>query len=97
MIETALGLTHGFTAPHRIAAQVGSDVLSDGGSAVEAMVAAAAAIAVVYPHMTGIGGDAFWLIHRPGQPPIAVSSCGHAASLATPAWFPARLAAGRWR
>jgi gamma-glutamyltranspeptidase len=90
MIETALGLTHGFTAPHRIAAQVGSDILSDGGSAVEAMVAAAAAIAVVYPHMTGIGGDAFWLIHRPGQPPVAVSACGHAAGLATPDWFAAQ-------
>jgi gamma-glutamyltranspeptidase len=90
MIETALGLTHGFTAPHRVAAQVGSDVLADGGNAVEAMVAAAAAIAVVYPHMTGLGGDAFWLIHRPDQAPVAVSACGQAAGLATTEWYAAR-------
>ncbi|SQA97298.1 Putative gamma-glutamyltransferase ywrD [Cedecea neteri] len=39
-------------------------VLRHGGDAIEAMVAAAAAIAVVYPHMNGIGGDGFWLIVR---------------------------------
>ena len=27
----------------------------------------AATIAIVYPHMTGLGGDAFWLIHLPGE------------------------------
>ena len=37
----------------------------EGGNAIEAMIAAAATIAVVYPHM--IGGDAFWLIHVPGK------------------------------
>ena len=42
-------------------------VLNAGGSAIEAMVAAAATIAVAYPHMNGLGGDAFWIIHRPGQ------------------------------
>ena len=87
MIETALGLTGGFTAPHRIATKIGADVLETGGSAIEAMVAAAAAIAVVYPHMNGIGGDGFWLISRKGQAPVAISACGQAAGLATPAWY----------
>ena len=77
---TALGGMH--VAPHHLAAQAGRDVLRDGGNAVEAMVAAAAAIAVVYPHMNAIGGDGFWLIHQPGRPPVAIDACGFAAGLA---------------
>ncbi len=41
---------------------------AEGGSAIGAMVAAAAAIAVVYPHMNGLGGDGFWLIVPPEGP-----------------------------
>jgi gamma-glutamyltranspeptidase/glutathione hydrolase len=66
------------TAPHHLAAEAGVSVLRDGGNAVEAMVAAASAIAVVYPHMNAIGGDGFWLIHSPGADPIAVDACGAA-------------------
>jgi gamma-glutamyltranspeptidase/glutathione hydrolase len=64
------------TAPHRLAAEAGLSVMRDGGNAVEAMVAAAAAIAVVYPHMNGLGGDGFWLILPPGAPPIGIQACG---------------------
>ncbi|NCX91784.1 MAG: gamma-glutamyltransferase, partial [Rhodobacteraceae bacterium] len=87
MIETAYGLNHAFTAPHRIATKVGSDILDHGGNAIEAMVAAAATIAVVYPHMNGIGGDGFWLIHKPGSSPISIAACGRAGSLATPTFY----------
>ena len=48
-----------FTAPHFAASQVGLDILEKGGTAIEAMVAAAASIAVEYPHMNGLGGDGF--------------------------------------
>lgn len=75
------------SAPHRCAAEAGAAVLREGGTAIEAMVAAAATIAVVYPHMTGLGGDGFWLIAEPGCEPVAIRACGAAAARATPAFY----------
>lgn len=66
-------------APHSLASQSALGVLRDGGNAVEAMIAAAATIAVVYPHMNSIGGDGFWLISRAGEAPKALDACGAAA------------------
>lgn len=71
-------------APHHLASQSALSVLREGGSAIEAMVAAAATIAVVYPHMNGLGGDGFWLIVPPQGDPIAIDASGAAGSLATP-------------
>ncbi len=70
------------TAPHHLAAQAGRDVLADGGTAVEAAVAVAACLAVVYPHMTGIGGDGFWLIAEPDGRVHAIHGVGGAAAAA---------------
>ena len=70
-------------APHAAAAEAAVHILREGGNAIEAMVCAAATIAVVYPHMTAIGGDAFWLIHDPARSPIAIDACGAAAQNAT--------------
>ena len=67
-------------APHALAARSALGILREGGNAVEAMVAAAATIAVVYPHMNSIGGDAFWLIHVPGESPRAIDACAAAGS-----------------
>ena len=76
--------THGMAvAPHHLASQSALAILREGGSAIEAMVAAAAAIAVVYPHMNGLGGDGFWLIVPPEGDPIAIDASGAAGSLAT--------------
>ena len=74
-------------APHHLAAQSGLAVLREGGDAIEAMVAAAATIAVVYPHMNAIGGDGFWLVRAPGDEPMAIDACGAAAMHATPDWY----------
>lgn len=69
-------------APHYLASQAGLDVLREGGNAIEAMVAAASTIAVVYPHMNSLGGDGFWLVAEPGKDPVAIEACGGAAQLA---------------
>ena len=73
-----------FTASHHLATQTGMKTLQQGGNAVEAMVAAAATISVAYPHMTGLGGDGFWLIHKPGEKPVAIDAAGFSAMAATP-------------
>ncbi|MCX8475740.1 MAG: gamma-glutamyltransferase family protein [Sphingomonas sp.] len=70
------------TAPHHLAAQAGLGVLQDGGNAIEATIATAACLAVVYPHMTGIGGDGFWLVAEPDGAIWAIDACGAAAAAA---------------
>lgn len=70
------------TAPHHLAAQAGLGILREGGNAVEATVAVAATLAVVYPHMTGIGGDGFWLVSEPDGRVHAIHGCGGAAASA---------------
>jgi gamma-glutamyltranspeptidase len=70
-------------APHALAAQSALAVLRDGGNSLEAMVAAAATIATVYPHMNSIGGDSFWLVHEPGKAPRAIDACGAAGARAS--------------
>ncbi|MBO9713221.1 gamma-glutamyltransferase family protein [Sphingomonas sp.] len=71
------------TAPHHLASQAGLSVLQEGGTAADAAVAVAATLAVVYPHMTGIGGDSFWLVSEPDGTIHAVHGCGGAAQAAT--------------
>jgi oxamate amidohydrolase len=74
-------------APHDLAAAAGRDVLVEGGNAIEAMVTMAATIAVVYPHMNGIGGDGFWTIGEArsgGIGPVrTIMAGGPAAAAAT--------------
>jgi oxamate amidohydrolase len=80
MLNPVRGTRGMVTAPHSLAAQSGLAVLREGGNALEAMIAAAASIAVVYPHMNGIGGDSFWLVHAPGQGVKALDAAGVAAA-----------------
>jgi gamma-glutamyltranspeptidase/glutathione hydrolase len=70
-------------APHALASQSALAVLRDGGNAIEAAVAGAATISVAYPHMNGIGGDAFWLIVPQHGAPVAIEAAGPAAASAT--------------
>ena len=50
-------------APHHAAVEAGRAALAEGGNALEAMVAMAATIAAVYPHMNHIGGDGLPAAH----------------------------------
>ncbi|MTW15969.1 gamma-glutamyltransferase [Rhodoplanes serenus] len=74
-------------APHRAAAAAGRAVLAEGGNALEAMVAMAAMIAVVYPHMNHVGGDGFWLVHEPSGRVRAVMAGGRAGARASAAFY----------
>ncbi|WP_174273305.1 gamma-glutamyltransferase family protein [Sphingomonas bacterium] len=87
MLQTPKARRGMVTAPHHLAAQTGRDILREGGTAVEACVAVAAMLAVVYPHMTGIGGDGFWLIAEPDGRTHAIDACGAAAARATLALY----------
>ncbi|MCC7369934.1 MAG: gamma-glutamyltransferase [Chloroflexi bacterium] len=49
-------------APHHNASQAGLAMLQRGGSAADAIIAANLVLAVVYPHMAGVGGDLFALV-----------------------------------
>lgn len=49
--------------PHAQASAAGLRMLDAGGTAIDAMLAASAMLAAVFPHMTGLGGDALWMIH----------------------------------
>ena len=66
--------------PHALASKAGVDALRAGGSAVDAALTAAAALGVIYPHMCGIGGDAFWLIYNARERKVAYLDGGGRAA-----------------
>jgi oxamate amidohydrolase len=67
-------------APHHAAVEAGRAILAEGGNALEAMVAMAAAIAAAYPHMSQIGGDGFWLLREPSGRVRAIMATGPAGA-----------------
>ena len=69
--------------PHVLASTTGLAVLRRGGSAVDALVAANAVLCVVYPHMAGLGGDAFALVATPDGTLRGLNASGPAAAGAT--------------
>src|ERR1700680_4039394 len=71
-------------APHGAAVEAGRAILADGGNALEAMVAMAATIAAVYPHMNHLGGDGFWLIREPSGRLRAIMAPGPTGRNAKP-------------
>ncbi|MGZ5961371.1 MAG: gamma-glutamyltransferase family protein [Rhizomicrobium sp.] len=74
-------------APHHAAAEAGRAILAEGGNAIETMVAMAATIAAVYPHMNHIGGDGFWLVRERSGRVRALMAAGPAGAKATAAFY----------
>lgn len=72
---------HGMiTTPHPLASEAGAKILRRGGTAIEAVIAAGAALTVVYPHFCGLGGDAIWIIADGEGRRKAIMGIGQAAA-----------------
>jgi gamma-glutamyltranspeptidase/glutathione hydrolase len=70
--------------PHRLAGEVGAQVLRDGGNAIDAAIAADAVLCVVYPHMTSVGGDLMAIVWPAGaSTPVGLIGAGRSGELAT--------------
>jgi gamma-glutamyltranspeptidase / glutathione hydrolase len=74
-------------AANHLAATAGIAMLDGGGNAVDAAIAAGAAMAVTSPHMCGLGGDLFAVVARPGAEPVALNASGRAGAGADPDRF----------
>lgn len=84
------GMTGAVSSDHPLASQVGLRVLQEGGNATDAIIAMAGVLAVVRPHMNGIGGDAFGLFYDAASGSVtALNASGRAGEMATPAFFQA--------
>ena len=84
-VTEAVRSPHGMVVcPHALASAAGAQILSEGGHAVDAAIATQAALSVVYPHMTGLGGDAFWLIYNTQTRAVqGLNGSGRSAQAAT--------------
>jgi len=72
------------TSPNYMASTAGLEVLRKGGNAVDAAIAVAATMNVVYPMMTTLGGDNFWLIYNAKTREMkALNASGRSGSKAT--------------
>jgi gamma-glutamyltranspeptidase len=81
---SAAGRRYAVATPHHEATRAAVDAFEGGGNAIDAALAAAAALAVAYPQMCGIGGDMFALVRTPDRPVVSVNSTGRSPSALDP-------------
>ena len=79
------GLRGMVAAADQLAASAGIGLLARGGSAADAAVATGAVMAVVGPHLCGLGGDVLAMVAPPGSTPEALLSVGRAGAGSDPA------------
>src|SRR5690242_18314902 len=70
---------------HPIASQIGATILAEGGNAVDAAIAANAAVGVFAPMANGMGGDLFAIVYE--------AKTGKLYGLNASGWSPANLTA----
>ncbi len=75
---SATGKRYAIATPHWAATEAGVAAFEAGGTAVDAALAAAITLAVVYPHMCGVGGDLFALVQAMNGQTIALNASGAA-------------------
>lgn len=85
--STVMSLNGMVATSQPLAAAAGLEVLREGGNAVDAAVATAAALAVVEPMSTGLGGDAWMLLRLSDGTVVGLNASGGAPAAATPAEF----------
>ena len=82
------GMHGAVSSDHPLATAVGHNVLKNGGNAVDAIISMASVLAVVRPHMNGVGGDAFGIFYDgETREVVAMNGSGRAGALATPEFF----------
>ncbi|BCJ87146.1 gamma-glutamyltransferase [Effusibacillus dendaii] len=84
MHKSVIGTKQMVVSPHYLASMAGNRMLEKGGNAFDAAVAVSACLAVVYPHMTGMGGDSFWLTYSQKEGKVrAYNGSGRSGSQVT--------------
>src|SRR3990170_4481279 len=84
MRPVAFGRRGVVSTANPLATLAGQRMLAQGGNAVDAAVAAAAAIGVVEPYMSGVAGCGVLMLTLPGKMPRALNFLGRAPAAATP-------------
>ncbi|KAA0113952.1 gamma-glutamyltransferase family protein [Mycolicibacterium sp. P9-22] len=72
--------TGAIATPHASATEAAAAVYRDGGNAIDAAIAAAAVLTVVYPHNVALGGDLIALVRTPDGTVCHVNASGWAAA-----------------
>lgn len=81
---TVMGVNGAVTSGHPLASVAGLEILQAGGTAADAIVAMAAAVGVVEPNMSGVGGDGFTLYYEAATKSVTtVNGTGPAPNRAT--------------
>jgi gamma-glutamyltranspeptidase len=85
MESEATGRSWAVATPHVLATDAATVAFERGGNAIDAALAAAVTLTVVYPHMCGVGGDLFALVQQPAGDVVAINASGRAPAGADPA------------